>query len=107
MFDCISETTSLAEPIDASDMDQYKTIMFAGNFGLFWGFSLSDNGRTDIRTDGRTNKPSNRDARSHLTCAGGQIDASIVEKYTAIVFSGICSRTCVGGRISSGTISWS
>ena len=35
MFYCIRETTSLAEHIDASDMDQYKTIMFAGNFGLF------------------------------------------------------------------------
>ena len=84
MFYCIRKTTSLAKHIDASDMDQYKTIMFAGNFGLF----LAANGWTDIRTNGRTGKPSNRDARTHLTSPGGQIDASIVEKYTAPVFSG-------------------
>ena len=35
-------------------MDQCKTIMFAGNFGLFLVVLLSANGRKDIRTDKRT-----------------------------------------------------
>ena len=51
----------------ANVVDQQKMAMFYSNYGLFravfGGFAKV---LTDIRTDGRTDRPLYRDARTHL-----------------------------------------
>jgi len=52
--------TSPGEQIDASEVDSYTKSMFFSDFGPFF------NGCAIVLTDGRTDKPSNEDAKMHL-----------------------------------------